>query len=138
MNVNLIAAVGKRGQLGFAGRIPWRDPEDMRWFRWMTGGDVVVMGRKTWTSLPTPTLEARTLVIVSANGSRSFTPDGANMPIPIDPERVMEIYFDRKIWVAGGEQIYRLWMPYVRRCYITRVDYDGPADVWMPPLWEAP
>jgi dihydrofolate reductase len=45
-------------------------------------------------------------------------------------------YYDRIIWIAGGEQIYRLWMPYVRRCFITRVDYDGPADVWMPPLWD--
>ncbi len=39
------------------------------------------------------------------------------------------------LFIAGGEQIYRLWMPHIRRAFLTRIDYNGPSDTWMPSLW---
>lgn len=99
--------------------MPWMDKEDLRWFRDMTRDSVVVLGRRTFeTTRCWPDREKHLML-------RAET-----------PEEVMSRYADRDyIWVGGGAVIYALWMPYVRRSFITRVDYDGPADSWMPPLW---
>lgn len=131
--VNLIAAVGRRGQLGLGGRIPWSDPEDLRWFRQMTMGGVVVIGNRTWQGIQHAGLDGRRVWIVDRRNCDCIYPDElirmADDTIDKTPEH-------RTIWVAGGEFVYRKWMPYVRRAFITLVDYDGDADTWMPPLWD--
>ncbi len=120
-DVSLIAAVGRSGQLGLNGRLPWHEPEDLAFFRRMTMGHVVVVGFSTSRQLPD--LDGRTVHIAAREEQ---------------PEDVMERYAGRSIWIAGGAKTYRMWLPFVRRAFVTLVDYDGPADVFMPSLWRRP
>jgi len=113
--IHLIAAIGKRGQLGLDGKLPWHDPNDLRWFREMTMGQVCVVGHRTAATLPP--LPGRELVVCTGN--------------PLDA--VCSIG-DRDIWVIGGAKTYALWLPYVGRLHINVIDYNGPADTWMPAL----
>ena len=128
--IRLIAAVGRSGQLGFDGLIPWHDREDLKWFRQQTMGHTVIIGRRTAETMGP--LDGRTEYIWRG------TPE---------PEKVIGILRDRErrkrmperlIWIAGGAYTYTAFMPFVRRAVITLIDYDGPADVYMPPLWRAP
>ena len=120
MAINLIAAVGKRGQLGLNNTMPWKSPEDLKWFRKMTLGGILIMGARTVSHLPTPLLGRETIV-----PTRFETP--AEILDKLHGEQ-------REIWVAGGAKTYAQWLPYVTRFFISRIDYDGPADTWMPDL----
>jgi dihydrofolate reductase len=118
MAIDLIAAVGKRGQLGLGGRMPWHSLEDLRWFKQMTMGGVVVVGHNTALGLP-PLPGRRVLIDYPA-----LTPEN------------LELFADgAPIWIAGGAKTYARWLPHIRHAIITMIDYDGPADVWMPHLW---
>lgn len=119
MIVRLIAAVGVHGQIGLNGALPWRDSEDLKFFKRETMGSVVVMGSKTAAGLNLP---GRRIHVMK----RSET-----------PQDVIGMYLDEPhIWIAGGATIYRIWMPYVRMASITLTGYRGPADTFMPPLWD--
>ena len=119
--VNLIAAVGKNGQLGLNGHLPWKDPEDLRFFKHMTMNDLVIVGHNTFQTLPI--LPGRTVMIDPTDRS------------PEDVIATLSNDLWETVWIAGGAKTYARWMPYIRRFFITQVDYDGPADVYMPQLW---
>lgn len=125
--VNLIAAVGRRGQLGLNGKLPWHDPGDLAWFRKMTMGGVVLVGRNTSRGLPE--LPGRAVVI---DNSRLETPE----------ETLASVWLAygawSTVWIAGGAKTYSRYMHLVDRYYLSQINYDGDADVWMPPLgWQA-
>lgn len=128
MKVNLIAAVGKRGQLGLDGNLPWRDSEDLAWFRSLTQWGLIVVGRNTYESVAHLQGSLGRLVIVP---DRDTTRE--------DLIRAASSHGCSSVWIAGGAQVFKSFTPIVDRFYISRVDYDGPADVWMPELtWSAP
>lgn len=122
MDIRLIAAVGRNGQLGFRGRLPWHDPVDLRWFRENTIGGIVLMGARTFDAVGELPGRAR-----------------ARWGGKTDPSTVLRQltarYQRKTIWVAGGAWTYISFMQYVRIAVITRIDYDGLADVYMPPIW---
>lgn len=122
MQVNLIAAVGKSGQLGLEGRMPWHDSEDLRFFRAMTVGRVVIVGMATYLKLP----ELPNRIVLVDNPM--ITPEAflAHVRADHDPSEV---------WVAGGAKTYARYMHLVRRSFVTHVDYDGEADTYFPPLF---
>ena len=113
--INLIAAVGEHGQIGLNGNLPWRDSEDLAWFKKLTMGGIVLVGYNTHKTLPP--LKGRTVVCSSG----------------MTPEQVIEIY-GSDLWVAGGAKTYAEWMPYIERFYISRIKYDGLADTWFPKM----
>jgi len=119
--VNLIAAVGKNGQLGLSGHLPWRDKEDLLFFKHMTMNDLVIVGHNTFQHLPI--LPGRTIMIDQPDRSQE------------DVLREISNDLWETVWIAGGAKTYSRWMPFVRRFFVTQIDYDGPADAWMPPLW---
>lgn len=118
--VYLIAAVGNSGQLGHEGRLPWSDREDLLWFRSMTMNQRLVVGYRTQLTLPP--LPGREVILCRQ--------DPAAQIVELDPNA------QRPIWIAGGEKTYRLWLPFVARFFISRIDYTGPADTYMPTLWD--
>lgn len=122
MTVNLIAAVGRRGQLGLDGKLPWKDAKDLAWFRKMTMGGFVVVGPKTYHGLP------------PLPGRYLFLDDKHREPLDIIAQ-LRGISHNREIWIAGGAKTYARWIPFVEHLHISKIDYDGPADVWMPPIW---
>jgi dihydrofolate reductase len=125
--VSLIWAQSASGVIGRGGGIPWRLPEDQARFRELTLGHTVVMGRRTWESLPAavrPLPGRRNVVVTRQDG---FAADGARVVHDLDAALT-----DADTWVIGGEQIYTLAMPRAGRCEVTEVDAvlscDGACD----------
>ena len=119
MTVALIWAQSTSGVIGRDGAIPWSLPEDMAHFKRLTLGHTVVMGRRTWESLPERfrPLPGRRNVVVSRN--TDYRAEGAAVVTSIDAA-----LGDSDTWVIGGAEIYHLAMPLATRCEITEVDAD--------------
>jgi dihydrofolate reductase len=121
MKLNLIAAVGKQGQLGVQGHLPWVDTADLQWFQRTTMGSVVIMGQKTINLIPP--LPGR---ILHPYAGRHATPKDTLL-------YVRSAWPGWKLWVAGGEKTYRDFAPYVDGLkLINYIDYEGEADAWFP------
>lgn len=119
--VGLIWAQSTSGVIGRGGAIPWRLPEDLARFKELTMGHTVVMGRRTWESLPASVrpLPGRRNVVLSRR--TGYVAAGAEVVGSLD-----EALTDPGTWVIGGEQIYALAMPRATRCEVTEVDVDLP------------
>ena len=147
-DVRLIAAIGRRGQIGLNGHLPWgHEKGDLATFARITAGGVLLMGWATARNLDGHKLVrgGRVLALVTRDGLALV--DGANPVIRVDcdfqfPDLALDVlgsrFPDRTIWVAGGAQIYAAFGPYCQRFCLTLIDYDGDADRYLPPLpWEA-
>jgi dihydrofolate reductase len=123
MTVGLIWAQSTSGVIGRDGGIPWRLPEDQARFKELTMGHTVVMGRRTWQSLPAKVrpLPGRRNVVLTRQPD--FMAEGAMVVQSLDAALT-----DSDIWVVGGEEIYALAMPRASRCEVTEVDIDLPRD----------
>ncbi|MGH3960865.1 dihydrofolate reductase [Mycobacterium sp.] len=121
--VGLIWAQSTSGIIGRAGGIPWRLPEDQARFKQLTMGHTVVMGRRTWESLPAAVrpLPGRRNVVVTRQAD--YVADGADVVTSLD-----EALTDPEVWVVGGQQMYALAMPCASRCEVTEVEIDLPRD----------
>ena len=117
--VALIWAQSGSGVIGRDGGIPWRLPEDMARFKELTMGHTVVMGRRTWESLPARfrPLPGRRNVVLTRNPA--FRADGAD--VLTSPAAAVA---DPQSWVIGGAEIYHLAMPRATRCEVTEVEID--------------
>lgn len=129
--ITLVAAVARNGCIGKDGALPWRIPEDMQRYRRITMGKVVVMGRKTWESIPAKfrPLPGRTNVVVTRN------PD---YPVPDGVERAPSLaaalaaHAGEEVIVNGGGEIYARAMPRADALDITHVDRDVEGDTFFP------
>ncbi|MBV9351505.1 MAG: dihydrofolate reductase [Mycobacterium sp.] len=121
--LGLIWAQSTSGVIGRGGGIPWQLPEDQTRFKELTMGHTVVMGRRTWESLPAKVrpLPGRRNVVLSRQ--TGFVAEGAEVVGSLD-----QALADEQTWVIGGEQIYALAMPRATRCEITEVELDLPRD----------
>ena len=134
--LNLIAACDAAGGIGRGGQLLVRCPEDMAYFRRQTMGGIVVMGRRTMESLPEQRpLEGRENIVLSRTLERA---DGFHVVQEISELWTLlgRLAFDepRPIFVIGGEECYRLLLPYVWRAHVTRLPGRYEADVFLPPL----
>lgn len=134
--LNLIAACDAAGGIGRGGQLLVRCPEDMAYFRRQTMGGIVVMGRRTMESLPEQRpLEGRENIVLSRTLERA---DGFHVVQEISELWMLlgRLAFDepRPIFVIGGEECYRLLLPYVWRAHVTRLPGRYEADVFLPPL----
>ncbi|WP_449283671.1 dihydrofolate reductase [Leucobacter sp.] len=133
--------VDGRGAIGRGGEMPWHLPEDLAHFRRVTTGAPVLMGRRTWESLPERfrPLPGRENVVVSRDPG--FDAPGAIVAHSVE-EALAEIG-DRGAqlgWIMGGGQLYRAAMPLADELVVTRIELDVPdADTFAPeigPEWE--
>lgn len=118
----IVAAVGKNGQIGLEGKIPWRVHADLAHFRALTLGGTVLVGRKTFESMGP--LKGRKVVVVSSvpvAGADVVVSDPFSSDLP-----------DRGLFVCGGSAIYRAYLDVADRMVLSRVEYDGPADAFFP------
>jgi dihydrofolate reductase len=117
--VGLVWAQSTSGVIGRNGDIPWHVPEDLARFKQVTVGHTVVMGRRTWDSLPARVrpLPGRRNVVLSRN--TDFTADGAEVLGSLDTALT-----DPEAWVIGGAQIYLLALPHATRCEVTEIEID--------------
>jgi dihydrofolate reductase len=134
VSINLIWAQSSNGVIGRNGGIPWRVPEDMRRFRELTTGGTVVMGRRTWESLPPRfrPLPGRRNIVVSRDPA--YDAPGADVVTSLD--RAFAAGGD--VWVAGGAEIYAAAMPHAEALFVTDVDIEVDGDAHGPvvgPEW---
>lgn len=128
--VTVIAAVAKNGVIGSNGRIPWDIPEDMMLFKWLTMGNVLVMGRKTFESIGTP-LEGRKTIVVTKNAQYS----GEILTAPnLDAalELAQKLDYGDKIFICGGGEIYSAAIPHADRLCLTELEDEYDGDVYFP------
>ena len=141
-----VAAVGYNNEIGLNGKMPWettgmRLKRDLKRFKALTMGRVVIVGRKTWESLPGP-LPGRDFIVLTNELAHEtdeivFVPhkDGKHCMVDLDQlEYLIETeYGDRDgFMVAGGSEIYALFEPVINRCYITVVKETFNADTYFP------
>lgn len=115
----LIWAQSTSGVIGRDGGIPWRLPEDLARFKDLTLGHTVVMGRRTWESLPPKfrPLPGRRNVVLTRNAR--YRADGADVVTSVGDALAAP-----DSWVIGGSEIYHLALPSATRCEVTEVDID--------------
>lgn len=123
-----IAAVSLNGIIGRGNQLPWRLPEDFRWFKQKTWGHIVVMGRKTFESLGKP-LPGRETIIVSGSGFAYPGVRTVRALSEIDPARET-----RDVFICGGGQLYAEALPQCSDLYLTRVKREVEGDVHFPPF----
>ncbi|CCG04559.1 dihydrofolate reductase [Blastococcus saxobsidens] len=130
MTVGLIWAQAHGGVIGAEGGLPWHLPEDLALFRRLTTGSTVVMGRRTWESLPERfrPLPGRHNVVLTTD--RGWSADGARSAHSV--EQVLAEH--ESFWVIGGGAVYAAFLPHADRLVVTDVDADYPGDTWAPDL----
>ncbi len=114
--------------IGRGGRIPWHLPEDFRWFKRMTTGQIIVMGRKTFESIGQPLPNRQTVVLTRG----AFSHEGVwtchsleSLDFPDDP---------RSVFICGGAEVYAQALPLCSDLYLTLVLRPVEGDVFFPPF----
>ena len=132
--VAIIAAIGKNRELGLHGKLLWYIPEDMRRFKEITTGHPVIMGRKTWESLPEKfrPLPGRTNIVVTRQ--EDYRASGATVVNSLEEARAVAARAPGadEIFVIGGGELYAAALPFANRLYLTLVDDTPLADVFFP------
>lgn len=129
--ISIVVAHARNGVIGRDGELPWRLPSDMRRFRELTSGGCVVMGRRTYESLPDGfrPLPGRRNVVLSTDPA--YAPDGAEVFGDLDSALAA---CPGDCFVIGGEVTYRQALPRADRIYATRVEAEVAGDTFFPAL----
>lgn len=137
MKVGLIFARGSNQAFGLNNRLPWHIPQDLGFFKRITHGHAVIMGRNTWESLPAAVrpMPGRINIIVTGDRLQSSYKDGVyyvkNIQDALEAARMCKCY---QAWVIGGPQIIKAAEPFAELALVTYVAYDGAYDVTAPRL----
>lgn len=129
-NLSLIAAIGKNGELGLDNHLLWHIPEDLAFYKKMTYGKNVVVGRNTFFSMPPKAFEGRTTFVLShQNLDTNFDVNSFNCI-----ENLLDYIKDsnEEFMVIGGASIYEQFLPHVDTMYLTKVDEYFNADTFFP------
>ena len=143
MIVSIIAAVAKNGVIGRDGELPWHLPADMRYFKEKTAGKPVIMGRKTFESilrrLGKPLPDRFNVVLSRRPGrlAKYFVAFADSQRSAFEAAKSAAKAMDRKeIFVIGGASVYKAFLPFTKRVYLTLIDEDFEGDAHFPPLDE--
>lgn len=137
VKVAFVVAVAENGVIGRNGDLPWRLSSDLKLFRRLTMGKPIVMGRRTWESLPKRPLDGRDNIVVTRNAD--FKADGAYVVTSVDAaltlaRELAEARNVDEIAVIGGAQIYQDTLNQADRVYWTQVHGAPEGDTIFPPL----
>jgi dihydrofolate reductase len=134
--IALVVAMGENRAIGRGGELPWHSRSDMRYFREITMGKPIIMGRRTFMSLPR-LLDGRANIVLTRNAA--FAPPGAimayNLEEALDGARKEAAKAGvAEIMIIGGEDVFREALPQAGRIYLTEVHASPEADTWFPVL----
>jgi dihydrofolate reductase len=133
MRINLILARAANGVIGLDGVMPWHLPEDMAHFKQQTMGAPVIMGRKTWDSIPPRfrPLAGRRNIVVTRNAD--WQAEGVERAGSLQEAIALcEHARSDEAWVIGGAQIYAEAQPLAQRVVLTEIARDFEGDAWAP------
>jgi len=132
-NINIIVAVSSNNIIGKGNDIPWRLPTDLKNFKRITDGSIVIMGRKCWDSLPPRfrPLPNRLNMVVTRN--KEFYND--TCAVYTDLYYLLNLFISAKnnddVFVIGGGEIYKKSFPYANKLYLTRILAEIDGDVYL-------
>lgn len=126
MRINIIAACDQNGLIGINGKIPWYIPEDLQRFKQLTTGNAVIMGRKTWESLPIKPLPDRINIVLSSTPEYAqeyaydleddvYSKSSLQFALPIANS------YCRETFIIGGQRLYEEALPLADTVYLTKV-----------------
>ncbi len=128
MILSIIAAMSENRVIGRAGDLPWRLPDEMRYFMNTTRGHTVISGRRTFESFGKPLPDRRNIVI---SRDPTFSPDGVEAATSLDAAIDLARH-DDELFIAGGGQVYPLALPRADRLYLTVVHARLEGDTFFP------
>lgn len=144
MIVSMVVAQGPKGEIGFENKLLWHISEDLKNFKKITTGKMIVMGRKTFESIGKP-LPNRTNIVITRD--ENYKPEG--VIVVHDPMMVFDLALEMEedlgpdeleLMIIGGGEIFNFFMSYTQKIYLSEVEYQGPADAFFPALnfkdWE--
>lgn len=128
-----IVCMNHRNVIGSAGGMPWHIPEDLARFKKLTMGSALIMGRKTWASLP-GVLPGRAHVVLSRSRPQHQPPEGVVWSNHLQEAlaAASQLTTTEHIFIIGGGQIYAAAMAVTHRVYVTKIHLDVPGDVHYP------
>lgn len=126
--ISIIAAIGKNRELGRGNDLIWHIKEDLKNFKNLTMGKYIVMGKNTYESLPKH-LEGRKYIVLSSSLSEI-----ENGLLFNDFNKLLEFIkdIDEEVIIIGGASIYKLFLPFADKLYLTEIDSEEKADVYFP------
>ena len=131
MTLSIIVAIASDGAIGRANDLLWHLPADLKRFKELTTGHTILMGRKTFESLPRGPLPNRRNIIIS----RSLPAQPGAEVYPSIQQAMEDCASDEEVFIIGGGEIYRQLLPDTERIYLTRVQASFPdAEVFFPEL----
>lgn len=136
--IELIVACAKDSSgnlvIGKQGGLPWSVPEDLKRFREKTMGHPIVMGRKTYESLPRKPLPGRKNIIITANTSY----DATRCSVINNYQEIIDTYSTtwNPCYIIGGAEVYGLFLPHVQRMHLSLIDIETDGDAHFPMSWE--
>lgn len=133
MIVSAIAAMASNRVIGVDGGLPWKIPEDFKFFKDKTTGHIMLMGRKTFESLGGP-LPNRLHVVITRQ--KNYRPQGAEVFNTIDEAlsycRTQTTKWGDEVFLIGGGEIYKEMLPHTDRIYLTEIHREFPGDAIFP------
>ena len=132
--ITIIVAITSDNGIGFENSLLVHLPGDLKRFRKITMGHSLIMGKKTWDSLPNKPLQGRTNIVITDNDRDIF--DGAMAAHSIE-EAVSLCEEGREIFIVGGGSVYRQFMPLADRLLITHIHKTFRADTFFPEISES-
>lgn len=128
--VSIIVAADENNVIGKDNGLIWHLPDDLKFFKEKTNGHAIIMGRRTFESVGRP-LPNRTNIVITRD--KNFNPEGCVIVNSL--EAALEIASgDDEPFIVGGEQIYRLALPFTDRVYLTRIHHSFEGDRYFPEL----
>jgi dihydrofolate reductase len=131
MIISLVVAVSKNGVIGRDGGLPWHISSDLKRFKALTMGKPVIMGRKTWDSLPRKPLPGRRNIVITRQAG--LVAEGAEVVTSRDAALALVAGVE-EVCVIGGGEIYRQFLPVATIVHLTEVDLVVEGDTLFPSL----
>ena len=149
MRFNIIVAMCRNNGIGYRGKLPWKIAQDLKYFSEVTTGDglnAVVMGNKTWQSLPVPSGKSKGLTqrdnfVLSKTDSFDMLLNHSRLLKTFKSIDELETYLSlnnvyEDVWIIGGGEIYKQFLEQgkIHKCYVTSIDEDFYCDAFFPEL----
>ncbi len=130
-NLSMIAAVGKNLELGYQNQLLCHLPADLKYFKEKTSGSPVIMGDRTWESLPKKPLPNRRNIVITLDKTAQFS----DCEVVHSVEEAMQLVeCEKESFIIGGATIYSLFINRIGKLYLTRIDSEFTADVYFPAI----
>lgn len=128
-NISMIAAISRNNYIGKANKLPWHIEEDLQYFKQVTLGHTIIMGRKTFESIGRPLPSRRNIVLTR---DKDFSVPGVEIIHSFEDVLQLAIAEENETFIIGGGEIYTLFIPYANKLYLTLVDIDIKGDILFP------